>query len=183
MGFAEDTKNLLLLTRECVGKYKLMELEDSLVYADGREGSEKTRKSLRPKGLKRPGVVEIVKKSSKIWKIGGLLSFCPAGGLRHSFIDEDEDKITEQDWIEENNLVSHGFTEWDKPDSEDFDGDEEAGQDDSNDKKFGVESRVVVTFYKDWFVYKEKAVNTRRCSNCKSNCSYEYKLEACFAKI
>ena len=193
VAFEEDTKNLFLLTRDCVGKYKFVELEDSFVYADGSEGSEKARKNLRPKGLKRPGVVEIVKTSSKKWKIGGLLSFCPAGGLRRSFRDEDEDIITEQDWIEENNFVSHGFTEWsnsEEPDCEDFDDVDEEDQDDSDEikgdsnvEKLGVESRVVITFYKDRFVYKEKAVNTRKCSNCKSNCSYEYKIEACFVKI
>jgi len=192
VGFEEDARNLLLLTRECVGKYKLVELEDSLVYADGTEGSEEDEKNLRPKGLKRPGVVLIVKTRLKKWKIGRLLTFCPAGCLRHVDKSEDGDKMTEQDWIEGNNLVTHGFIEWgrsEETDNEDADdNDEGMDQDDTDDKKgdsdeekFGVESKVVITFYEDRFVYREGAVNTKKC--CKKNCSYEYKIEASFTKI
>ena len=68
------------------------------------------------------------------------------------------------------------------------DNDEDLDQDnidgkkgDSDKEKFGVESKVVITFHEDRFVYRERAVNTRKC--CKKNCSYEYKIEALFSKI
>ena len=176
-GFEEDARNLLLLTRDCVGNYKLIELEDSLVYASGTEGSEKARKHFRP-WMNHSGVVKVDKTSAKKWEVDGLQSFCPAGCLRHVYIDEDENKVTDQDWIEGNNLVTHGFIEWgDSEETDCEDHEEEEAQDDSDviDKeKVGVEHRAVITFYKENFVYKE---------SYKENCSYEYKIEASFAKI
>merc|ERR1712096_278349 len=129
-------------------------------------------------GMKLQGVVKVEKTSAKKWEIGGLHSFCPAGCLRHVYIDKDEDKITQQNWIEGNNLVTHEFMEWvdsRETDSEDYD--EENAQDDSDDivkEKFGVESRVAISFYNDKFVYKQRSLKTEKC--------FEYKIEASFAK-
>ena len=186
MGFEDDARNLLLLTRECVGNYKLMELEDSLVYADGTEGSEEDRKEFRP-WVKRRGVLKVDKNSAKKWRIGGLNRFCTAGCLGFVYMDEDEDKGTDQHWIEGNNLVTHGFME--ETDCEDHE--EEKAQDDSDVKegdigeegddidkeRFGVEHRAVISFYKDKFIYKENTMI--RCETF----SYEYKIEASFAKL
>merc|ERR1719186_1943718 len=96
--------------------------------------------------MKPQGVVKVDKTSPKKLEIGGLHSFCPAGCLKHVYIDED--KITQQNWIEGNNLVTHEFMEWvdsGETDSEDYD--EENAQDDSDDfdkEKFGVESRAKI---------------------------------------
>ena len=149
----------MLLTRDCVGNYKLMELEDSLVYQDGTEGSEEDRKKFQV-WMKRPGVVKVDKASAKNWEVGGLDSFCPAGCLRN-VVYKDEDKVTVQHWIEGNNLVTRRFLE--RVDSEET-------------VKF--EFRVVITFYKNKFVYKKRSsITTNGCENG------EYKVEASFAKI
>ena len=177
-----------LLTIDCEGDYKLVSFEDSLVYANGGEGSEEDKENMRGE-VNSPGIVNVVKNSSNNWEIGELVEFSPAGCLRHVF-SCGSGEITDQDWIEGNQLVSHQFGEWDYSDDEtvveDIEG-KEMTKDDSEDNgivkvKFGVETRVVVTFYQDKFLYKERVVNTRKCSKC-DNCSYEYKANALFAKI
>eukprot|EP00092_Neocalanus_flemingeri_P015310 GFUD01016558.1.p1 GENE.GFUD01016558.1~~GFUD01016558.1.p1 ORF type:complete len:230 (-),score=55.57 GFUD01016558.1:169-858(-) len=106
--FQDDARNLSLLTRDCKGKYRLVEFEDSLVYADNTEVSEEEKKDMRSEVLNNRDVVEVLKMSSKSWKINGLCSFNLAGCLRHV-----SDKITSQEWIEGSTLVAHDFLEWD----------------------------------------------------------------------
>ena len=46
-------------------------------------------------------------------------------------------------------------------------------------KKFGVDSRIVMTFYQGKFLYTERAVNIMMCSTFK-DCSYVYSVKAWF---
>merc|ERR1719233_417833 len=185
-GYSHQARSLRLLTRECVGEYQMTGMEETFVYGDGIEGTDKDKESVRADELN-TGVVQVIKPSRREWEIGDLLRFSPGGCLRHVFRDErntDVMEITAQDWIEGSSLVCHTFTEWlytDEDEEDSSDGDEtskgkvvNSGEATSVHKdKFGVDFRVAVTFYQDMFIYKEKVVNTRRCTTC-NNCSYKY---------
>jgi len=191
-GFEEDARNLRRLTKDCEGKYKLVSFEDSLVYANGGgEGTEDDKETMRGE-VNSPGIVNVVKNNLNNWEIGEIVEFSPAGCLKHVFRCGGDGiaEITDQDWIEGSKLVSHQFHQEeysdDEADGED-DEDKKMNRDDSEEEgldkvKFGIESRFVVTFYQDKFLYKERVVNTRKCTRCEE-CSYEYKIKAIFAKI
>merc|ERR1719233_887783 len=139
-GYSHQARSLRLLTRDCVGEYQMTGMEETFVYGDGVEGTDKDKESVRADELN-TGVVQVTKPSSREWAIGDLLRFSPGGCLRHVFRDQGNTDVME--WIEGSSLVCHRFSEW-LYTNEDED-------------KFGVDFRVAVTFYQDMFIYREKA--------------------------
>ena len=192
-GYCHQANSLRILSNECVGEYQMTGMEESFVFWDGSEGTEEVKKSVRGDELN-TGVVEVAKPSNREWVIGDLISYSPGGCLRHVYGDEENTEvleITDQEWIEDNSLVCHRFSEWDFTDTDDEDIIDGANLEKvvssgeaicSSKYKYGVDFRVAVTFYQDMFVYKERVVNTRRCSSCKNNCSYTYNATAWFMK-
>merc|ERR1719402_991896 len=191
-GYSNQAKSLRLLTNECVGGYQMTGMEESLVYGDGIEGTDEERETFRGDDLN-TGVVHVAKPSSGEWIIGDLISFTPGGCLRHKFRDEENTdvwEITDQEWIESSSLVCHRFSEWQYTDEEDITDCDDTSKDEvtssgeatpARKHEFGVDFRVAVTFYQDIFIYKERVVNTRRCTACH-NCSYTYSITAWFMK-
>jgi len=180
-GYQDHYNNLRLLTRDCEGEYIMTRFDESFVYEDGSEGTEVDKKKVRD-NTKVGDIVRVVKNSHKKWEIGEIIDFSPAGCLRHVFDLEDDEagvsEITEQEWIEGSSLVFHRFMKWDYS-RDDTASDEDVGKREEN---FGVASRIVVTFYQDKFIYKERVANTRKCSKC-GGCSYVYSVDAWFSKI
>eukprot|EP00092_Neocalanus_flemingeri_P020778 GFUD01022514.1.p1 GENE.GFUD01022514.1~~GFUD01022514.1.p1 ORF type:complete len:259 (+),score=64.77 GFUD01022514.1:55-831(+) len=190
-GYEDDARNLRLLTRGCVGVYRLVSIEDSMVYVDKTEASDDEKKDFRESALNGP--VEVLKPSAKEWEVGGLRYFNPAGCLRHACkcVASGDSELVQM-WVEENTLVLDHFMEWDY--SEEMDSDEDGNVDGENNVmeengdgigekgKFGLKTRVLITFFENQFVYQERSVNTRKCKNC-TGCSYEYKAEAWYAKM
>ena len=69
-GYQEDARNLKLLTRDCVGEYRLIRLIDSAVNSEGQDLSEEVKKDLRDR-TPIDDVVNIVDTSSFYLEIGG----------------------------------------------------------------------------------------------------------------
>ena len=199
-GYQDQARNLRLLARECEGEYQMQRLEESLWFGDGEEASEEEKKDVRADDLNSTSstILRVVKPSMTEWVIGGLADFSLGGCQRHVSGAEDDNvlEITDQEWIEGSSLVSHRFSEWD------YSGEETESDIDIGDKrnignyefmknneskvefikdKFGVDFRVAVTFDQDMFLYRERVVNTRKCTKCK-NCSYVYSAKAWFTK-
>eukprot|EP00092_Neocalanus_flemingeri_P099618 GFUD01127105.1.p1 GENE.GFUD01127105.1~~GFUD01127105.1.p1 ORF type:complete len:234 (+),score=70.89 GFUD01127105.1:51-752(+) len=166
-GYEEEVRNHRLLTRDCVvGKYSLVSMNDSCIFADKTEATEEEKiKNFREEALNNWGPVEVVKMRANEWEMKGLFDFSPARYFKHVKLQQS------QEWIEGTTLVFH--VEY----PEEVDGEE--GE--NVEEKFVAESRVLVTFFKDQFVYEERAVK-RRKSKCESY-SYEYNVEAWYAKI
>jgi len=171
-GYQDDASNLRVLTGDCGGEYIMTRFEESFVSGDGSEGTEVDKKNVRSVEHTNVGdTVRVVKSSQKKWEIEGLIDFVPAGGLRRVFYWEEDDgavsEITHQQWIEGSSLVSHIFKKL-----------EDDGRSEGN---FGVDNRVVVTFYQGKFIFKERVAHYRKCTRCRS-CSYVYTVEASFSK-
>ena len=200
-GYQDQARNLRLLTRDCEGEYEMARLEENLVFGDGEEASEEEKKGVRAEVLnkKSSSILRVVKPSMSEWVIGGLADFSIGGCLRHVFDADGCDllEITDQEWIEGSSLVSHSFSEWDYSEDDDDDSENENGDKkeivnnefvmnnesevDFIKNKFGVDFRIAVTFSQDMFLYRERVVNTRKCTKCK-NCSYIYCAKAWFIK-
>ena len=110
--------------------------------------------------------MRVVKSSAKNWEIGDYIDYNPVGCLRHVDIVDTKDgdggmgKITEQEWIEGSSLVNHMFMERDYLE-DNIEGKENVKEIMNNGngldtKKFGVDSRIVVTFYQGKFLYRER---------------------------
>ena len=200
-GYQDQARNLRLLTRDCEGEYEMARLEENLVFGDGEKASEEEKKRVRAEVLnkKSSSILRVVKPSMSEWVIGGLADFSIGGCLRHVFDADGGDllEITDQEWIEGCSLVSHRFSEWDYSEEDDDDSENENGDKkeivnnefvmnnesevDFIKNKFGVDFRIAVTFSQDMFLYRERVVNTRKCTKCK-NCSYIYSAKAWFIK-
>eukprot|EP00092_Neocalanus_flemingeri_P083178 GFUD01104358.1.p1 GENE.GFUD01104358.1~~GFUD01104358.1.p1 ORF type:complete len:242 (-),score=60.62 GFUD01104358.1:54-779(-) len=182
-GYREDASNLRLLTRDCVGMYRLVSMKDSFIYADKTEASEEKKTFFRREVLNTMGPVEVLKTGAKDWEMNGMLSFNPAGFRRS--VRSAQSELTCQAWIEDSTLVIHrSAVDYSKGvNAMRNNGVVGNDVDIKDEEKFGVDCRHLVTFFKDQFVYEETTVSRSKCKCKCEDCYYEYKAEAWYAKM
>ena len=178
-GYNAIVRSMRLLTRDCMGNYQRTGLEESLVYHDAREVDDWDLDDVRPFALTYNDIMQVVKIDDGRWLIAksinghetmGALVMYNAGGaggmLRHHQDDGDREDVfyQRQHWIVGSSLVQ----QLKNREFDDFFGHEE------------YDSRQVVTFGHNMFLYQEKGVFT-----CKSGMedSYTYRVKAWYKKV
>ena len=176
-----------------MGRYKIVKQEEFVVNSAGQD-SEELKNIFRGVELPSTAVVKIDQTSEFHLEIGTRRNRLFYFKFGRFFRGSDEGKIvdilrgecngghfadvTVQDWIEGSSLVSHVFIErdccLDKMDCEEEEKREE--------NKYEVEFRIVVTFCKNKFVYKRRAVYTSKCNVC-GDCCFDYKMVAVYHRI
>ena len=169
-GYSDEVWSMRLLARECVGEYQLTELEDSLVYDDAREVSDRDLAYWRKAGLYEGSLVQVTKTSDGKWMIGNLVCYSLGGELLRQWHDIPLPVYSfchTQHWLDGSSLVRQYFM-----------------KKTSCIGRGETDCREVVTFGHNIFLYQEKNVYTwKSCMNNAHFYSKTHRVKAWFRKM